>query len=158
MHKVILKRLIRNSNFFESGSRFFAKKYKSVYITDYTDYDFYCLNSEENRYFLENLNMKFTDWAELDYCDDLAVGVYKSPCGMIEVVLRSDIGVYAKAVSFISEEYYTKYLHKSSPHFEGTLELICDHFNGIFALARIAMNSDDFSYDDDIFDCNEIPF
>lgn len=144
----MLNKLKENKNMHPCGSRWFAEKYSSVYITDDTDYDFYCLNSKENEKFLKSMGMIKSDWSDVKYCDDLAVGVYKSKCGQLEVALRTDVEKYKLAISLISEEYYTKYLHKSSPIFIGQCEFIRDHFNLLFRIAELQMVTvkDDFDF------------
>jgi hypothetical protein len=108
--------IMSNQNFHLGGSRRMAEKFPDRFkLDDKTDYDFYGQDTKENRAFLESNGFQLVQADNRDYWDSLLADMYKSECGTVEVLLRSDVGKYKAAFESVDADTFYYRLWKSCP-------------------------------------------
>lgn len=141
MTKEVVLQLVTNS-FRLGGSRRMAEKYpEHVSVTDTTDYDFYCSDTQENRYLLESIGFYLVKADIREYWDSLLVDIYKHGVYPIECLVRKDIELYSKVFEGISVDDYRFRLWKSNPaapvnDISAFRASVCQWFNYSFERAK----------------------
>lgn len=121
MTKVELIQLLSDSRtYFLCGSRFFAQKFPNdIFVTEFTDWDFFAQYSDDGVKFLQENNfiMILDKSGEVGHYvgDDLLHSIWKNEMYNIQVILRTDAKTYKEVIDRISMEFYRDYLWKSSP-------------------------------------------
>lgn len=108
-----------------SGSRFFAARNTSIEVTDETDWDFYVQYEDGVEEFLAQLGFvclnkrTHQDAVDARYpMDDLALSYWCREDEKVEVIIRSDAELYRKVLNSMTDEFFTRFIWKSSPFFE----------------------------------------
>ena len=127
--------LAEPTRFLQCGSRWFADVYPDVIqINEFTDWDFYCLDSEHNHKRLVELGFHHVTNGTSQYpLDDLTIAIYQF--ADVQVVVRSDTAHYAKTILRIDPEFYRDFLWKSGPNAPKRPE-IQRIFNQLFKMTK----------------------
>ncbi len=132
--------ILKKRGFRLGGSRRMAEKFPAkIQVTPETDWDLYGEDSGENRAVLVTLGFSLIDAPNRDYWDNLLVDMYQHSNQDVQVLLRSDVEVYAAAFESIDAETFIRRLWKSSPSRDSRLSrqqfsaIVCDHYNRLFA-------------------------
>lgn len=141
-----------------SGSRRMAEKYpEKIKITDSTDYDFYCPESQENRDFLAAKGFYKVDCHNKNYWDTLLVDIFKHNKYNIEVLIRKNVPLYQMAFESIGADTFYYRLWKSCPEIglenrSAFSASVCAYFSTLFDVYRNYVPIEDcsFNYDDGI--------
>ena len=122
------------------GSRFFAATNPSlIVVKPHTDWDFFC--GEDPQIEKELIDAGFylvqPSREHLDRYpyDDLALRMYQTITGEVQVVVRSDAELYDRVLQSIDPLFYRDFLWKSGPN-KPEREQIQRIMNQLFAVAK----------------------
>lgn len=135
---------LKSEGFRLGGSRRMAEKFPDqVKVGDGTDWDFYCADTPDNRAFLGANGFRLVEADDRTYWDDLLIDMYRHESLPVEVLVRSDVGLYSRAFESVSAGDFVRKLWKSSPLIDwrktspgGFKENVCAYFNTLFAETR----------------------
>lgn len=101
-----------NKSFYLGGSRNKVPEY----LTEFTDYDFSCADTWENKLLLDELGFDFYNIQNWQYKDNTIQKFAKhNQYPEVTIIMRENFEAYKQAFDGINSSFYMAYMWKSSP-------------------------------------------